>query len=175
MRKRLGITQKELASAAGVSQALIARIEAGTIDPRLSTLRKIMNALNKKELNQPKIKDIMHSPVLSVGIDEPLENAVQLMWKNGISQLPVFRKSKVVGSIREDNILKEFAKGNVKDLLKRPVADFIEESFPVVSIDSDIEEVSRLLSAKNPAVLVSDHGTMVGIITKIDLIAKFFL
>lgn len=51
----------------------------------------------------------------------------------------------------------------------------MEEGFPIVSIDTDLDEVARLLSAKSPAVLVSEHGTMVGIVTKIDLIAKYSL
>lgn len=175
MRKKAGLTQEQLAKKAGVSQALIARIEAGTIDPRISTLRKILEALNAGEGKKTKIKDVMHSPIISVRIDEPLENAVELMWKNGISQLPVVENEKIVGSLREETILKEVAKGSVKDLFKQKVERFVEEGFPIVSIDTDLDEVARLLSAKSPAVLVSEHGTMVGIVTKIDLIAKHSL
>ncbi|MCD4809259.1 MAG: helix-turn-helix domain-containing protein, partial [Methanosarcinales archaeon] len=40
-RVGLNLTQNELAKLAGVSQPLIARIEAGDVDPRLSTLTKI--------------------------------------------------------------------------------------------------------------------------------------
>jgi len=36
IRKRLGLTQLELAKRANVSQSLIAKIEAGRIDPRYS-------------------------------------------------------------------------------------------------------------------------------------------
>ncbi|MDH7555724.1 MAG: CBS domain-containing protein [Candidatus Methanosuratincola sp.] len=175
MRKKAGLTQEQLAKKAGVSQALIARIEAGTIDPRISTLRKILEALNAGEGKMTKIKDVMHSPIITVRIDEPLENAVELMWKNGISQLPVVENEKIVGSLREETILKEVAKGSVKDLFKQKVERFVEEGFPIVSIDTDLDEVARLLSAKSPAVLVSEHGTMVGIVTKIDLIAKHSL
>ncbi|MEJ5292083.1 MAG: CBS domain-containing protein [Candidatus Methanosuratincola sp.] len=175
MRKKAGLTQEQLAKKAGVSQALVARIEAGTIDPRLSTLRKILLALNMEERKSPKIKDVMHSPIISVRADEPLEKAIELMWKKGISQMPVVEDDKIVGSLREETILKEVAKGSMKDLLKQKVEKFLEEGFPVVSIDTDLDEVARLLSAKSPAVLVSEHGTMVGIVTKIDLIAKHSL
>lgn len=175
MRKKAGLTQEQLAKKAGVSQALIARIEAGTIDPRISTLRKILAALNTGEMKKAKIKDVMHSPIITVGIEEPLEKAVELMWKNGISQLPVVENEKIVGSLREETILKEVAKGSIKDLFKQRVEKFVEEGFPIVSIDTDLDEVARLLSAKSPAVLVSEHGTMVGIVTKIDLIAKHSL
>ncbi len=41
-RNELGLTQSDLAKRAGVSQPLIARIESGDVDPRLSTVRKIL-------------------------------------------------------------------------------------------------------------------------------------
>ncbi|MEM2850330.1 MAG: helix-turn-helix domain-containing protein [Candidatus Bathyarchaeia archaeon] len=49
LRKLFKLTQRELAIRAGVSQSLIARIEAGTVDPRLSTLGKIMRVLTAPE------------------------------------------------------------------------------------------------------------------------------
>lgn len=45
IRKRLGITQAELASRCKSTQQSIARIEKGLVDPRLSTLRRIAHAL----------------------------------------------------------------------------------------------------------------------------------
>ncbi len=45
-RTALDLTQSELAERADVSQPLIARIEGGDVDPRLSTLRRIVEALN---------------------------------------------------------------------------------------------------------------------------------
>jgi len=49
MRLELSLTQHDLATRAGVSQPLIARIESGDVDPRLSTLRKIFNALMQQK------------------------------------------------------------------------------------------------------------------------------
>ncbi|HML25821.1 MAG TPA: helix-turn-helix domain-containing protein, partial [Methanomethylovorans sp.] len=48
-RNELRLTQSELAKRAGVSQPLIARIEAGDVDPRLSTLKRIFNAFDESE------------------------------------------------------------------------------------------------------------------------------
>ncbi len=48
-RISLGLTQSELARRAKVSQSLIARIESGEIDPRVSTLKKILNCLRNEE------------------------------------------------------------------------------------------------------------------------------
>ena len=37
-REALGMKQTELAKRAGISQSMVARIEAGNVDPRVSTL-----------------------------------------------------------------------------------------------------------------------------------------
>ncbi len=45
-RRRAGLTQRELAAAAGVGVNTIARIESGDIEePRVSSLRKLATAL----------------------------------------------------------------------------------------------------------------------------------
>jgi len=43
-RARAGVTQRELADLAGVPQSTVGRIEAGSIDPRASTLRRLLRA-----------------------------------------------------------------------------------------------------------------------------------
>jgi putative transcriptional regulator len=46
VRKQKGITQAQLAHACETTQQQIAKIESGVVDPRLSTLRKIADALH---------------------------------------------------------------------------------------------------------------------------------
>lgn len=45
IRKKKGMTQGELAEACGTTQQQIAKIEKGLVDPKLSTLRRISDAL----------------------------------------------------------------------------------------------------------------------------------
>ena len=45
LRRRAGLTQAELADAAGISRATLARIEAEHVDPAASTLRGLAQAL----------------------------------------------------------------------------------------------------------------------------------
>ena len=45
MREQRGLSLRVLSRAAGVGLATLVRLEAGTYDPRLSTLRKLAKAL----------------------------------------------------------------------------------------------------------------------------------
>ena len=46
LRERRGMTQRQLATKARTSQSAIARMEAGAIDPRLSTMERICESLD---------------------------------------------------------------------------------------------------------------------------------
>jgi len=56
----LGLTQVQLAKLAGVTQAYIAKIEAGTADPTVSILEKILETLEKtaSEKKKPPAKNM---------------------------------------------------------------------------------------------------------------------
>jgi len=43
-RRRAGLTQRQLAVRTGVPQSTIGRIEAGSVDPRVSTLDRLLRA-----------------------------------------------------------------------------------------------------------------------------------
>jgi len=59
LRKKFGVTQKELASKAGVTQAYIAKLENKQIDPKISSFNKILNALEELRVRMKKIQDVM--------------------------------------------------------------------------------------------------------------------
>lgn len=172
LRKSYGLTQKEVAKKAGVSQSLIARIEAGKVDPRLSTVKKILNSIlsTKKEKNAA---SIMHSPVICVNIDDSVRKAVDLMEAHGISQLPVLDKERVVGSVQEGTIIRRILQSKEPEkVFNLKVEEVMEEPFTAVSPSTNINEILTLLTHEKPAVLVVDKGKPIGIITKIDLITS---
>jgi predicted transcriptional regulator len=171
LRRRFRLTQKELAQKAGVSQSLIARIENKTVDPRLSTVRRIFNAITSIQSERKKAKDIMHNPVVTIDAMDTIKSAITLMKKYAISQLPVLRENKLIGSIQESTLLDKLVDSKNSDrFFSNSVYNIMEKSFPVVEPEADVNYIINVLSRENSAVLVIDNKKIVGIITKIDLL-----
>ena len=173
LRRRAGLTQAELAKRAGVSQSLIARIEAGTVNPRLSTLIKIYNALREYMEEEVPVERVMHSPVITVSVDERLDRIVEVMWSNGISQVPVLdRDGYVVGTVHERDVVEAFLKHRERALQLRAI-DVMSEPLPLVPKNAKLSSVIKILRGEIPAVLVVEGWKLVGIVTKSDLM-RFF-
>lgn len=162
-RKKLKMTQKELAELVGVSQSLIAKLESGALDPKLSLIKKIISVFEERE-RKKRAENIMNSPVIVAEMDEAISKVAKTMIEKGISQMPVVDKGKIVGSISEKGIFKAFYEGK-RDL---KVRDILESPLPEVSPNAELEEFSKLL-LENPAVIVVEKGKILGIITKHDV------
>jgi predicted transcriptional regulator len=170
-RRKLGLTQSHLANLAGVSQSYIAKLEAGKIEPSYLKVKAILEVLDKLERKREvSAHEIMNKSVMSIKTNTMLHEAIDLMRKHGYSQLPVLQDQRSVGSISDsmllDHILYNEDKGNPRNV---PVAEIMEESFPLVAEDAPISLLSNLLKYY-PAVLVQKKGEIVGIVTKADLL-----
>lgn len=165
-RKSLELTQSELAERADVSQPLIARIEGGDVDPRLSTLRRIVEALEEAEGNVLRAEELMHENVVSVAPDDAVGEAVRVMDHEAYSQLPVIEHERPIGSISQSDLV-----GVDEQARDRPVREYMAESFPTVAADAPIDEVRHLLEYSK-AVMVTEEGEAVGIITEADVTAR---
>jgi predicted transcriptional regulator len=172
LRKELKITQEELAKRSGVSQALIAQIESGEVDPSYSKVNVIFEALEsfsvKKEI---KASGIMAKGVFGVNGNETVEEAANIMKKYKISQMPVFgNNNKIIGSISEKTIVNRLVFGeDLNRISIRKAEEVMDDAFPAVGKETALHVISVLLE-HNPAVIVSDKGEYVGIITKADLL-----
>jgi cystathionine beta-synthase len=110
-----------------------------------------------------------HSPgeLLFVAPGETVSEALAKMSENGVTQLPVLEENRSVGSLRESRVLaKLLADGN---LLSAQVSEVMDESFPVVDIDTSIQEIKPKLQ-ESPAVLIEDFKRITGIITRSDVL-----
>jgi len=169
-RKMLGLTQKQLARMAGVSQSFIAKVESGKIGPSYSKVKAIFDVLEKVETQvSHTAKRMFHRGVIGVQKDEQVAKAISLMMKHGYSQLPVFDGEQVVGCISEKTILNQVTAGKeLSQLSQEIVEEIMEEAPPRIDEDAPLPLISSLLHVY-PAVLVTKKGKVVGIITKADL------
>lgn len=163
-RKRLGITQNELAELVGVSQSLIAKLESGRLDPKLSLLKKVFKVLEELESRNYWARNIMNSPVIVSNPSDSVKRVAKIMIEKGISQLPVLDGEKIIGSVTERGIFKAFFEGK-GDILVR---DILEPPLPTVKPNDSIFELSKLL-LEAPAVLVVEGKKLLGIVTKHDI------
>ncbi|AEC51268.1 hypothetical protein PNA2_0351 [Pyrococcus sp. NA2] len=167
IRKALGITQEELARKAGVTQAYIAKLEAGKVDPRLSTFNRILRALLECQKTRVTAKNIMSSPIISVGPDDKIEKVVRLMERYNISQVPVMDKDKVIGSITERLLVRKSLEE--EDIYSKKAKEIMEEPFPSVSEDEDLEVIKYLLEDHQAVIVLGKNGKPMGIITRSDI------
>jgi predicted transcriptional regulator len=173
MRRLLGLTQSELASLSGVSQSLIAKIEAGRVDPSYSRAKKIFEVLESHQRKGwTRASDIMVKEVITASPESYVGEAVKIMNRSAISQLPIVSGNEVVGSLSEKILVEKIARGSgIEDVMKRQVKDIMDQAFPSVSQDSPLDMVAKMLNYTG-AVLIYQGGRMAGIITRSDLLKK---
>lgn len=171
LRTKFHLNQKELANRAGVSQSLIAKIEAGKIDPSFTKAQQIFEALDQlREQEEVKAKQVMKTKVLFAQHNDPLKEVIKAMKSKGISQMPVLHKERVIGILSESTILNKIAERPEKIHSLR-AEDMMEESPPIVSPNTGMRTLLELLR-DHPIVLVSEKGDIKGIISKSDLLEK---
>jgi cystathionine beta-synthase len=106
--------------------------------------------------------------LLSVQAGDPLRKALSLVEQHDITQIPVFRGLEVAGTLYDNEILKRVLENS--SVLDRPVESMMSEALPTVDGDDPVDSVTRLMAARNSAVLVRDHGRLTGILTRYDML-----
>ncbi len=99
---------------------------------------------------------------------DTLFGAMSVMRKHDISQLPVFEKDKVVGTVMEDAVLGMMLKG--RDIKKMIVREAMSQPLPVMTPEARVESVLRYFTPDRPAVLVKTGKTTYDIVTKYDVV-----
>ena len=116
------------------------------------------------------IKDHIDKPLIVVRTEELVSHAIERMRKYKISQIPVIDVTGFVGSVDESDLFQSYvADKNVAD---RPIKEIMGKPFPIVKLGTAIEEVSKLFTKENDAVLVELENGSHHIITKYDIIGS---
>ncbi len=114
------------------------------------------------------IKDHQGKHLVQVSPDNPISQAILLMNQYGISQIPVVEENKFVGALTDNNLFAKLCDNpSLKEL---PVKNVMEPSFPVVSGNTSIQEVSKVFTNNVQAVIVNYGKDKHHIITRQDVI-----
>ncbi len=145
-----------------------------------------------------KVKDFMTSPPLTCTVDNTVKEAARIMWERKISALPITNKSgDLVGIVTESNFVGEdvdipHALGSIKGLLgefymqdasyeqiytearKKKLSQVMTKNVTVVNPETTLSEVGNLMTRKKiKRIPVVDSGSLIGIVTRKDLLNAF--
>ena len=144
-------------------------LEHGFLE-RSAPAATIQAVLTYKRDEEPEVPELV-----TVATHQKVGEAIDLMQRYGISQLPVVRNGNeaasladVVGSIRESGLLDRVFRN--QDALSEDIAAAMEPPLPAVEIGASVDTVFADLSAGNPAVVVARGGRPVGVLTRADLL-----
>lgn len=124
------------------------------------------------EIKKPKAIDLIAShrnqKLVTIDAAATMNEALVLMNKFSISQLPVSKGKEIVGSLNDNYLFNKLIENS--DVKNESVESLMQPAFPIVGEQAPIEEVSKLITKDNNAVLLRDLGGSMHIITKHDVI-----
>lgn len=133
--------------------------------------------LKEKRLLQTEIKTLLDisrakrnssfKEISFVNANDSVKKAVELLYKTGFSQLPVFNEGESVGSFREGKVMSALLEN--PSLIDGKVEQVMNESFPVLDIKTELKVVKKYLK-ESPAILVREYGRIIDIITRYDIV-----
>lgn len=128
-------------------------IERGFLE--VKTFKDIVSARTKQKL-------------LTVLPSHTVTEAVAVMKKYNVENLPVMDDHNIIGSISESGLFNKILNG--LDLKNTTVQEIIEPSYPLVQFDTLVEKLSSLINKENGAVMAKDDLGAYHIVTKYDII-----
>lgn len=170
-RKRFGLTQAGVAAKTGVSQSLIAKIESGKAVPSYTNAKRLFDFYESlHDESQARARDFMSRHVIGLSPKATLREAVRVMKKNAVSQLPVMEDGRNLGTISEKDVLDRLNDAHdLNEVSALMVSEAMTEAMPTLRDDTPFKAVSALLE-HNTGALVVKGGKIVGIVTKSDLL-----
>ncbi len=108
-------------------------------------------------------------PLITLYAEELVSHAVAKMRKYGISQIPVLKDNKFVGSIDDSRVYQLLV--DQPELKDAPISSIMAAPFPVVSTGTHVDDLCKLINRETPAVLVDLSNGNFHIVTRYDVIA----
>jgi cystathionine beta-synthase len=125
---------------------------------QVDTVRDLISGLGRRRL---------------VTIDEnsKVTDALELMKKYDIEQIPVLADGEMKGSITQSGLFKKLIEdADVRDQL---VADVMDGPLPIVDMDMRVDRLTHFINKDNGAILTRDESGQYTILTKYDILNAF--
>lgn len=106
--------------------------------------------------------------LFTVTKNSAIGDAIAIMSKEGIDQVPVVDKNEFVGSISSSSLLEKVIQD--PSITSKPVGEIMDMPMTFVAMDSTLDVLSSLLNRSNKALLVRDETDKVHIITQHDIL-----
>lgn len=128
-------------------------LERGFLD--VNTVKDLIGGLGRRRL-------------VTVESSALVSDAMDLMKKYDIEQIPVMKDREMVGSVTQNGLFKKLMEDiHVRE---KQLSDAMEQPLPVVAMDMPIDRLNHYISKDNGAVLVKDDSGDYHIITKYDVL-----
>ena len=107
-------------------------------------------------------------PLITATSADSVSEAVLIMKKAGISQLPVLDNDRLVGIVTESDILGKMVDGSAS--LEMKVAEVMMRRVDTVRVDDEARALLEVFAKGEVGLAVDGEGRLQGIITKMDLV-----
>ncbi|MHB8461177.1 MAG: cystathionine beta-synthase [Vulcanimicrobiaceae bacterium] len=133
----------------------------------------IANGFLSEGKRRATVGDVLRSktplpPMITLPDTAPVKDALDLLRKYEISQLPIMRGGEQVGSVNDVAVMQ--AVFDKADILHKPVSEVMGHPFPMLEQFEEIDRAYKLLTLANPAIVVIDDGEPIGVVTRQDVI-----
>ncbi len=134
----------------------------------------IANGFIAEGKHRATVGDVLRSkeplpPMIVIQEDDVVRDALDLLRRYEISQLPVLRGKDIVGSVNDVAVMQ--AVFDQADLLHKPVSEVMGHAFPSLDTGAEIDRAYKLLTLANAAIVVTDNDRPVGVVTRQDIIS----
>jgi cystathionine beta-synthase len=129
-------------------------IERGFLD--VKTFKDIINSRSGKQ------------KLVTIEPSQTVAEAVEMMKKYDIENIPVMNGSGPIGAISENGLFQKIFSN--PDIKNSKVETVMERPYPLVEFNTPVEKLSTLINKENGAVLSKDEAGNYHIVTKYDVI-----
>lgn len=163
-RKELQLTQRAVAEEADISYSMLNRMEKHNQDANYRTVYRVWEVINNAQQREmATAQDLMNSPIEYAHSGETHESVAERMQELAVSQLPVENDGEIVGHISERLLMDN-------DDHSVTVDELMDEPLMSVPHTTGRDALRAIFFDGNSAVVVTEKGEPVGIVTPADLI-----